>query len=428
MSETFELTVERAVAGGRMLARRDGLVVLVSGAIPGERVRAEVERSASHVTWARTIEVLEASPDRRDPIMDPACGGLSYAHIAYERQRALKSDVIGDAFRRVGRMRLDAPPPVLPSPEQGYRLRARLHVRDGRFGFYREHSHELCDAAVTGQLRPDTLSAVAELLERLGSERARCQAVIVAENLSGSDRILHLELRDDKVPDVSAVGEPLPGGVTGLSSWLHGRVHTLAGAGRVSDTAVDLFPEASSRPVPSETTWSRTAASFFQGNRYMLGALVGHVIAQVHGATVADLYAGVGLFAVAMASQGRRVLAIEGDRTSAADLAVNAALFPTLEPHRQAVEHAAPRLRPRAFQTVVIDPPRTGLSREAMAGLLGLAAPRIVFVSCDVATLARDAAKLTQQGYELVGLQAFDMFPNTGHVETVAVFDSRVRN
>jgi tRNA/tmRNA/rRNA uracil-C5-methylase (TrmA/RlmC/RlmD family) len=205
-------------------------------------------------------------------------------------------------------------------------------------------------------------------------------------------------------------------------------VQTLAGAERVSDTAVDLFPEASTRPIPAGTTWSRTAASFFQGNRHLLGALVGHVIAQVHGSTVADLYAGVGLFAVAIAAQGRRVLAIEGDRTSAADLVVNAAPFAMLETHRQAVEHAVPRLRPRAFQTVVIDPPRTGLSREAMAALVGLEAPRIVFVSCDVATLARDAAKLTQRGYEMVSLQAFDMFPNTGHVEAVAVFDSSVRN
>jgi 23S rRNA (uracil1939-C5)-methyltransferase len=428
MRDTFEVTVERAVAGGRMLARRNGLVVLVSGAIPGERVRVEAERSASHVTWARTIEVLEASPDRREPLTDPACGGLSYAHIGYARQCALKSDIITDAFRRVGRLTLAGPPLVRASPELGYRMRARLHVRDGRFGFYREHSHDLCDAAATGQLQPGAWSAVAGLLERLGGEAARCQAVIVGENLSGAGRIVHLESRDDKVPDLAALGGELPAGLTGISAWLHGRVQTLAGADRVSDTALDLFPEASSRPVPSGTTWSRTAASFFQGNRHLLGALVAHVIAEVQGGTVADLYAGVGLFAVALASQGRRVLAIEGDRTSAADLAVNAAPFPTLEPHRQAVEHAAPRLRPGAFETVILDPPRTGLSREAMSALVGLEAPRIVFVSCDVATLARDAAKLREQGYEMVSLQAFDMFPNTGHVETVAVFDNRVRN
>src|SRR5678810_1255295 len=109
-----------------MLARHAGRIVFVDGAIPGERVRVRVTKSSRQSLWADTIEVLTPSPDRRDPICEPACGGLAFAHIGYERQRALKSQILADAFRRLARMDLGAPE-IAASPESGYRLRSRLH-------------------------------------------------------------------------------------------------------------------------------------------------------------------------------------------------------------------------------------------------------------------------------------------------------------
>jgi tRNA/tmRNA/rRNA uracil-C5-methylase (TrmA/RlmC/RlmD family) len=125
----------------------------VAGAIPGERVVARVERVAKAVAHADTVDVLTASPDRR-PAADWRCGGRDYAHVAYERQRALKSEIIADAFRRLARLPLATLPPVMPSEERGYRLRARLHASGGRLGFFREGSHALCDAGATGSCRP----------------------------------------------------------------------------------------------------------------------------------------------------------------------------------------------------------------------------------------------------------------------------------
>src|SRR5438067_7139435 len=135
-----ELTVDRPVAGGRMLGRHEGQVVLVSGAIPGERVRVRIEKASQHVAWAETVDVLEASGDRRVPVCELACGGSFYGHIRYERQRLLKAEVIADAFRRVGKLPMSQRPAVEGSPQEGYRLRARLHVRQGRAGFFREGS------------------------------------------------------------------------------------------------------------------------------------------------------------------------------------------------------------------------------------------------------------------------------------------------
>ena len=161
MNDLRTLTIDRPVAGGRMLAREEGRVILVSGAIPGERVRVRLEPSPRKVQLAAVVDVLDASPDRREPPGDPACGGLSYAFIAPARQRALKAEVIADAFRRIARLPLEMPVPVAASPEQGFRLRGRLHVRRGVVGLFRERSHRLCDARTTGPSWTDCSSASA---------------------------------------------------------------------------------------------------------------------------------------------------------------------------------------------------------------------------------------------------------------------------
>src|SRR5436190_18659300 len=131
--ESLSLTIEKPAAGGRMIARHDGQIVLVGGAIPGERVTARVERVGKGVLYAATTSVEDASPDRRAVDGDPECGGCLYAHVSYERQLTLKSDVIADAFARIGKLPLAERVPVTASPEDGYRMRARLHMRGGRY-------------------------------------------------------------------------------------------------------------------------------------------------------------------------------------------------------------------------------------------------------------------------------------------------------
>src|SRR5512145_2037653 len=121
-----------------MIARHGGRVVLVAGTIPGERVRARLERPRGGALFATAVEILEASPDRREPGEDPACGGRDFAHISLDRQRALKVQIVVDAFRRLARVPLETTPVIHGSPEEGYRMRARLHVAGDRVGFYRE--------------------------------------------------------------------------------------------------------------------------------------------------------------------------------------------------------------------------------------------------------------------------------------------------
>jgi 23S rRNA (uracil1939-C5)-methyltransferase len=414
------LDIEKATAGGRMLARHQGQVVLVSGAIPGERVSARLERTGKGVAFAEVIEVLSPSPDRRGVAVDTRCGGNVLAHVAYARQLRLKGDIIQDALGRIGRIPIPVPPDVIGSPERGYRMRARLHVRDGRIGFYLEGTHQLCDAAATGQLAGETADWIAAGERTLSVSRLTgVSAIELAENMAGDERACHLELAAGVDPrPLGALSE----GLAGLSAQRADRagVVRIAGTPVVTDT---IRVGHADGPV---VRLRRDVRSFFQGNRFLLEPLVQCVAGLVSSGPVIDLYAGVGLFGLSLAAAGREpVTLVEGDHVSGADLQHNAEPFaPRVTVARCKVETflAAARRSATADATVIVDPPRTGLSKEAAADIIRLSPPRIVYVSCDVATFARDTRVLGDAGYRLDSLTGIDLFPNTAHVETIASF------
>lgn len=418
--ERIQLAVEKPAAGGRMIARHDGQVVLVAGAVPGERVVARVERVDRNLAFAAVAEVLDASPDRREALADPLCGGCVYSHIAYPRQLALKADVLRDAFLRIGRLPLEADIPVAPSPERGHRMRARLHGQDGRVGFYREGTHSLCDPSATGQLTEAALEAVRTAVDVIHRAGGQAQTVELTENVPGDARALSIGVTDASRVVRVPVAEIADGDrITGLVIHDERGKRIVAGDPGVADRLSLL-----TNGLASEGELRRHPEAFFQSNRFLISTLVVAVLDAVPAdGNVLDLYAGVGLFAVSLAAAGRRdITAVEGDRASGADLQRNAGPFgDALTLTLESVERALRRLR-GSVETVIVDPPRTGISPSALAGILQRRARRLVYVSCDPATLARDARKLLDAGYSLESLQAFDLFPNTPHVESLGVF------
>ena len=418
--QTLPLTIEKPAAGGRMIARADGQVVLVAGAIPGEQVTARVERVGRGVAYANVVSIESASVDRRDVTADPSCGGCLYAHITYARQLQVKALVIEDAFGRIGHITLPDPVQVHGSPEDGYRMRARLHARGGRIGFFLEGTRELCDPRGTRQLRDDTcetLERMAAGLRSLGMSEVR--ELELAENIDASQRVVHIETSTPVGPRVLR-GLGLSDGLTGLTMVSPqgrglNRSVTLSGEPHVTDTLT----------LDGQTfALRRNVEAFFQGNRFLLPTLVSQVVSHVAPRDrVIDLYAGTGLFSVAAAAMRQaQVMAVEGDRAGAADLDANAAAtHGGVKAYHEPVEAFVERQH-NTPQVLIVDPPRTGMSNEALAGVLKIGAATLVYVSCDVATLARDARKLVDAGYTLEQVSGFDMFPNTPHVESVAVF------
>ena len=428
------LDIERAVAGGRMLARHEGQIVFVSGAVPGERVLAVVERVARGTVFAATRDVLVPSPDRRAGVTG-GCGGAVYGHITYARQVGLKASVIEDAWRRVGRLALPGPLTVTPSPERGYRSRARLHAVGTRLGFYREGTHQLCDPVETGQLSDATVTWVRTIEERLASRDLRgLVALEMVEDAAGRERACHLSMAagaDRRGLDALADGLT---GVSAASAAPRGghedddRLSPAGGTVVAGDPAVvdHLTVAGPGARTPVEVALRHDVRSFFQGNRFLLQPLVQHVLDAALDGPALDLYAGTGLFGLALAAALRiPVVLVEGDSWSSRDLAHNATPFADLARVEQESVERFVSDPCGGCRTWIVDPPRTGLS-DAVRAAIGRDQPeRVVYVSCDAATLARDVRALTDRGYEASALTGFDLFPSTAHVEAVCVLDRR---
>ena len=415
-----DLVAEKPAAGGRMIARHEGEIVLVAGAIPGERVTARISRAEKRVAFADVVAVREPSPDRRGTGGDLACGGCVYAHISYPRQVELKAQIIEDAFLRIGRIPFSERVTVQAASEHGYRMRARFHVRDGRAGFYREGTHDLCDPRQTGQLREESVDAVGAFVAAMRDGGVPVVSVELSENIAGSLRAMHADTSASSDLERALAHAVHAAGFTGATARAADGVTAAAGDPVVTDPLSAITDGRT-----SDGTLRRHPEAFFQSNRFLLGRLVGAVMDAVPSGRILDLYAGVGLFSVALAAAGRgKVTAVEGDRVSGRDLERNAAPFSdVLRVSRSSVEHYVLQRRAAPPDTLIVDPPRTGMSKEAGDATARIGAARIVYVSCDAPTMARDARRLLDAGYRLTSLQGFDLFPNTAHVESLGVFE-----
>jgi tRNA/tmRNA/rRNA uracil-C5-methylase (TrmA/RlmC/RlmD family) len=418
------LTIEKPAAGGRMLARHHGQIVFVSATIPGERVRAIVEQERGGVVYAQTDEVLDPSPHRREAAPDPLCGGLVYSHIAYVHQLTLKSEIVADAFARIGRLPLQSPVAMTGSPERAYRMRARLHVRGSRIGFFREGTHEVCQAGLSWQLLPETADVVSALDGRIRAGAIRdIREIELSENIAATERVflVHVVAEAGQAAAHRVLGVFDDGRLTGVGIM---RAGTQPLASRGTPFVNDVV-RVTAGGGTADIAFRRHAASFFQGNRYLLPRLIGAVLAQTDSGPLIDLYAGAGLFGISYAALRRgHVTAVEGDRTAADDLEENARPYAErVAAVTTSVESYVARSFAARDATILVDPPRTGMSKEACIAISQAGAPRVVYVSCDVATLARDVRRFLDAGYRLTHIEAFDLFPNTAHVETLVRLD-----
>lgn len=389
------------VAGGDALARDgDGRVVFVTGALPGERVTARVTEARRDFARAVAVEVLDASPDRVAPpcaALAAGCGGCTWQHVSPGAQSRLKADLVLDALRRIAHL---ADPPVpRPVPLGGPALRttARLAVStDGRAGHRR---------------RGQTGGAAAVATEDCLAAHPLLEELIVAGRYPGADEVL---LRVGV-----ASGERL--------------VRPRAGAAVVVPTDVVVVGPGDGGPaaVHEEVAGRRfriSTESFFQAGPVAAAALVEAVDDAVGdalgvGGHLVDTYAGVGLFASVLGHRRRaRVTAVEHHPAALADARANLA---DIDASIVAAEVGRWRSDPGQAppDVVVADPSRPGLGRPGVAAVVAAGAPRVVLVSCDPASLARDTTLLGAGGYRLSSIALVDAFPHTFHTETVSRFD-----
>lgn len=422
---TLELRVTAPAAGGESIARHDGRVVFVTGTIPGETVRARITEERSRLLRAEVVEVLDPSPhrvpDRRSALGAPGVGGIEFAHVELAHSRRLKEEAAADQFTRLGG--LDRVPAVSPAAREAvggtgldWRTRVQLAVDDsGRPGMYAARSHSVVSVG--------TLPLAVPELDALGLQRLVLPGLTRLELAAGTDGgavLAHGRLSRTSAEALGAALQEASGSWSLLSrtrgagrnrgGGARARVRVLSGDGRVRQRVAGV-----------ERTFAIAADGFWQVHVDAAAELSRRVVDATAGASrVLDLYCGAGLFSVAIGeAHGVPVHGIEGS-DAAIDAARRAATGLDAEFDTARVERLT--TLPEA-DTVVLDPPRAGIGAAVVALLCGSAARRIVYVSCDGATFARDAAGLVAGGFRMTGTEGIDLFPLTAHTEFLSVFE-----
>jgi tRNA/tmRNA/rRNA uracil-C5-methylase (TrmA/RlmC/RlmD family) len=407
----IELEVGNVANGGWCVARHEGRVVFVRHALPGERVRAHVTEETTRFLRADAVEILRPSPDRVVPPCPYAgpgrCGGCDWQHATLAAQRAMKADVIAEQLRRLAGIDWKVVVEEVPGAPDGLGWRTRVQFAvnpDGVVGLRRHRSHEIepVDACLIAHPK----------VEEVGVETANWRGASSVEVIASStgDRAVVVwpkGRRGVAVPDLKA-----PAAV------LVEEERTRAVRGR-----------AELRERVGDREFQVTGSGFWQvhpGAAELLLDVVLEYAAPRPGEWALDLYCGVGLFAAGLAEavgpEGA-VLGVESEAAAVRDARYNLRDLPQARVERDRVETALDRFGIERADIVVADPPRAGLGREVVDRIAGLEALRIVYVSCDPATLARDLSWFDGHGYSLTAMRAFDAFPMTQHAECVALLE-----
>lgn len=420
--DAIEVTVEKAVYRGLGLARHEGQVVFVPRGRPGDRLRVRVESVRPGYARAVTESVLSEGPAQRAAPC-PAfaqCGGCAYQHVDYAAQLRLKEDILRESLARAG-VAWEAPIEVKASPEEAWRTRAAFHVQHSggawRLGLHVEGTHrvvdlERCLQISTGMNR--TQRALARALGQRPQWARRVASLDMAE--SGDQTQLVAALETDMDPSEAAALAPL----ADAAPWLTG-----LGAVAGQDGRRRYVPLRGEPYVETDVLGIRLRAhvrSFFQANRFLLDDLARAVAeATPPGGTVLDLYAGVGLFALTLAGRAETVRGVEINEAAAEDAAHNArrARLGNVRITPGDVRQGLASWPAEPGERVVLDPPRTGAA-DVVRAVARRKPAAVVYVSCDPPTLGRDLRVFAAEGYRLDALRAFDMFPDTHHLEAVA--------
>lgn len=426
VGQRIELALERLTHDGRGIGRWRGRTTFVEGGLPGEQVTARVVRARSKLVEARLESLRQSSSERqapRCPHID-LCGGCSLQHMAHAQQLEIKQQALAQQLQHFALVEPQQWAPALSGPAYGYRQRTRIAVRWDRqrrvldVGFRQRASSDLVNVEQCPVLVPE-LEATLKVLPALLRGLASAESLGHVELIGGAHPALvlrHLK----PLPDADQQRLALFATQQGLSCWLQGE----DGVARQLDGAAQ---EPAYQLADQQLTLSFAPGDFAQVNSQINQAMVNQALAWLAvtpGEAVLDLFCGVGNFALALAKAGASVVGIEGSEEMVARAQENARKNNLEAVHFLAADLSKPLelpAGPQRFTAALLDPPRDGAD-QVVADLAALDVERILYISCNPATLARDAGILAGKGYTLVRAGIMDMFPQTAHVEAMALF------
>ena len=438
-NQEHTVTIEGYGEGGMGVARIDGRVVFVHGALRGEKCRVLILKTLKSVAFAKVLEVIEPSSERITPDCPyfPRCGGCTYRHIRYEEELRLKKQRVQDNLSRIGGSDVTVEEILGAQDTLRYRNKAQYPVsKDGAVGFYRARTHEVIECEHCLLVKPEADAAAEALREYMQScrvagydektGRGLVRHLYIRSNAAGESLVCVL-VNGDKLPKedrlVTLLRDACPkcaGIVLGTNTKkgnviLGDRYRTLWGSDRLEDTLCGK-------------TFRLSVPSFYQVNRIQAERLYAKAIefAGLTGQeTVLDLYCGAGTITLALSDHAKKVLgaeivpeAIDDARENAARNGVKNVEFFCGDASDVAKKLARENLRP---DVITVDPPRKGLAADVVESIAEMQPGRVVYVSCDSATMARDVKRLADLGYTAQRACAVDMFPRADHVETVVL-------
>lgn len=403
---TVEVELTTLAHGGEALGRLpDGRAVFVPFALPGERVRVRVVSERNRFVRGDLLEILQPASERVQPRCAHfgMCGGCHLQHLNYSTQLSAKTNILREQLRRIGRLEEVTVNSAMPSSPWNYRNHVQFHLTPtGKLGYYTHQGEEVFPIQECHLPHPLINHIWTQLefepipgLERVGIREGAGEDVqIILESSKVHLPELSLEGLDVSVIHISPAGSLV-----------------LAGSPAITMQILDR-------------SFRVSAGSFFQVNIPQAESMVKHLLQNLsipRGGTVLDVYCGVGLFSAFLAPLAGRLIGVEASPEACDDFVVNLDEFDHVELYEAPAEDVLLALDVKP-DLILIDPPRTGIARRALDGVLSMKAPVLVYVSCDPATLARDARYLVSKGYRLSSSTLFDLFPQTYHIESITIF------
>jgi len=405
---TFDLQLGKLTYGGDAMGRlEDGRAVFVPFGLPGERVRLRLTEEKRNFARGEILEILEPSPERIVPRCKHfgVCGGCHYQHLPYEDQLTAKTEILRDQLTRIGKIEDPPVQEMVASPSPwNYRNHVQFHLTEtGKLGYVRaqmptvfaiEECH-LPEGFLNGiwpQLEFEPGTNIERISVRTGKDH---DSMLILESNSPETPVLEIEA------EISVAHVFEENGIV-IAGNDHILISVLGRDFRVS------------------------AASFFQVNTAMAEMMVKHLLTCLPvspSTTLLDVYCGAGLFSAFLAPKCERVIGIESSPSACEDFSFNLDEFNNVELYEGLAEDVIPHLEVVKPDIILVDPPRAGLEKYVVDGILRLRPKIVAYVSCDPSTLARDAARLINGGYRLKDVTPFDLFPQTYHIECISLFE-----
>ncbi|MGC1380025.1 MAG: 23S rRNA (uracil(1939)-C(5))-methyltransferase RlmD [Candidatus Baltobacteraceae bacterium] len=419
------------LANGQGVGRAEGMVVFCFGPLPHERARVRITTVKQRYAVADLIELLEVSPERARPFCPVfgTCGGCQLQHLGYDAQLAWKRDAVAGALTRIGGLRdVEVAPAIGMDEPRAYRNKMSLVVDQAltppAIGFYKQRSHDVVPIDACPVVTPPLGAALAALYAHRANPAFGDARHLVARSSRANEQLV-LTITTAQPSEHAAQIAPrlmqeIPGLVGLTNSFDLSSENAILGRHHRRLAGEDQIEEAI-----GGVRYRVSAGSFFQVNAEMVARIFEYLRPYLtQSQKIVDLYCGTGTFALYFAKEGCSVYGIEESPLAIGEATANAQLNGLAERARfQAgrVEEiaSAPELRNelRAADVVFLDPPRKGCDEVTLGAIADAAVPALWYLSCDPATLARDLKFLVAKGYRLLGVQPFDMFPQTGHIE-----------